>query len=386
MPMAHERVVRVTTSERAYDVHVTPGVIDRTGELVRASAGGERAFVVTDTNVGPLYLERVRASLEGAGYETASLAFEAGEASKRAGTWARCLEAIAQAGLTRDDVVVALGGGVVGDLAGFAGASYMRGCAVAQVPTSLLAMVDSSVGGKTAIDLEAGKNLAGAFWQPRVVVADPRCLATIDHDLLTDSCGEVIKHGVLADPALFAELERAPINSGNYPEDDLAAVIARNIEIKRDVVDADEHERGVRQTLNLGHTIGHAVEAASGFALGHGTCVAIGLCAIARAAAATGACDEQVARRIERVVDAHGLPTDTLLDHARIVELAAHDKKRHGDGVNVIVPRAIGSVEVRRVSMGEFARLVDLGCGTAKIGRAAAADPKAQRQQPVTGA
>jgi len=317
--MAEERVVHVTTKTRAYDVRVTPGAIDRTGELVRASAAGERAFVVTDTNVGPLYLERVRASLEGAGYEVASFTFEAGEASKRAGTWAACLEAIAQAGLTRDDVVVALGGGVVGDLAGFAAASYMRGCAVAQVPTSLLAMVDSSVGGKTAIDLEAGKNLAGAFWQPRVVVADPRCLATIPHDLLTDSCGEVIKHGVLADPGLFAELERSPINAGGYPEDALAAVIARNVEIKRDVVDADEQERGVRQTLNLGHTIGHAVEAASGFSLGHGTSVAIGLCAIARAAAAIGACDEEVAHRIERVVDAHGLPTDTLLDHNPIV-------------------------------------------------------------------
>lgn len=389
--MAEERVVHVATKTRAYDVHVTPGAIDRTGELVRASTEGERAFVVTDTNVGPLYLERVLASLEGAGYEAASFTFAAGEASKRAGTWAACLEAIAQAGLTRDDVVVALGGGVVGDLAGFAGASYMRGCAVAQAPTSLLAMVDSSVGGKTAVDLEAGKNLAGAFWQPRVVVADPRCLATIPHDLLTDSCGEVIKHGVLADPNLFAELERSPINAGGYPEDALAAVIARNVEIKRDVVDADEQERGVRQTLNLGHTIGHAVEAASGFSLGHGTSVAIGLCAIARAAAAIGACDEEVARRIERVADAHGLPTDTLLNHNRIVELAAHDKKRHGDGVNVILPRAIGKVEVRRVSMDEFARLVDLGCGTAALGHAAAAGPArgdadAPRDTTTTGA
>ena len=362
-------VVRVETSSRAYDVHVVPGVLARTGELVREAAGGERAFVVSDTNVAPLYAGEVLASLEAGGYRTASFTFEAGEASKRAGTWASCLEAIAQAGLTRDDVVVALGGGVVGDLAGFAGASYMRGCAVAQVPTSLLAMVDSSVGGKTAIDLAAGKNLAGAFWQPRVVVADPRCLATVPHDLLTDSCGEVIKHGVLADPALFAELERRPLNAPGYPEGALAAVIARNVEIKRDVVDADERERGLRQTLNLGHTIGHAVEAASGFALGHGTCVAIGLCAIARAAAAEGVCDAEVARRIERVVDAHGLPTDTALDHDLIVRLASHDKKRHGDGVNVVLPLEIGRVEVRRLSMEAFARLVDEGCGTAEIGR-----------------
>ena len=362
--MATERIVHVSTKARAYDVHVTPGVLDRVGELVRQSAGGTRAFVVSDTNVAPLYLERTEGSLRAAGYEAASFVFPAGEASKRAGTWAACLEAIAEAGLTRDDVVVALGGGVVGDLAGFAGASYMRGCAVAQVPTSLLATVDSSVGGKTAIDLAAGKNLAGAFWQPRVVVADPRCLATIPHDLLTDSCGEVIKHGVLADPELFCRLERSPINAPGYDEDDLASVIARNVEIKRDVVDADEQERGVRQTLNLGHTIGHAVEAASDFTLGHGTCVGIGLCCIARAAAATGACAPEVARRIERCVAAHGLPTDTDLDHATIVRLARSDKKRHGDGVNVVLPLEIGKVEVRRVTMAEFAHLVDLGCGT----------------------
>ena len=368
--MGSERVVHVKTGSRAYDVHVTPGVLDEAGALIREAAGGSRAFVVSDTNVAPLYLGRVCASLERAGYPAPeSFVFQAGEASKRAATWGLCMEAIARDGLTRDDVVVALGGGVVGDLAGFAGASYMRGCQVAQVPTSLLAMVDSSVGGKTAIDLEAGKNLAGAFWQPSVVVADPRCLATISHELLTDSCGEVIKHGVLADPGLFDELERSPINAAGYDEDALAAVIARNIEIKRDVVDADEHERGLRQTLNLGHTIGHAIEAASGFSLGHGTCVAIGLCCIARAAAAIGACAPEVPARIERVCAAHGLPTDTDLDHAKIVRLARSDKKRHGDGVNVVMPEAIGSVGVRRVSMDEFARLVDLGCGGAARGQ-----------------
>ena len=363
-------VVPVRTASRAYEVHVTPGVLERTGELVRASAGGTRALVVSDTNVAPLYLGRVSASLEAAGYGCASFVFEAGEQSKRTGTWAACLEAAAEAGLTRDDVVVALGGGVTGDLAGFAAASYMRGCNVAQVPTSLLAMVDSSVGGKTAIDLTAGKNLAGAFWQPSVVVADPRCLATISPELFRDSCGEVIKHGVLADPELFSQLEEAPITGAGYNTERLAAIIARNVEIKRDVVNADEQERGVRQTLNLGHTIGHAIEAASNFELGHGTCVAIGLCAIARAAAARLICAPEVAERIERVVDAHGLPTDTTLAHDVLVRLAHADKKRHADGVNVVLPLAIGEVEVRRQSMAEFAELVDAGCGTATCGRA----------------
>ncbi len=368
---ASGKIVHVSTTSRAYDVHVVPGILDYCGELIAQAAGGERALVVSETDVAPLYLERVVSSLEGAGYEVASHVFPAGEASKRAGTWAGCLEAAAEAGLTRDDVVVALGGGVTGDIAGFAGASYMRGCAVAQIPTSLLAMVDSSVGGKTAIDLAAGKNLAGAFWQPRVVIADPRCLSTIDHDLFTDSCGEVIKHGVLADSALFESLEAKPLNAPDYDESDLARIIARNVEIKRDVVDADERERGLRQTLNLGHTIGHAVEAASNFTLGHGTCVAIGLCAIARATAAMGELTKQDSARIEHVVAAHGLPTDTSLDHDTIVRLARSDKKRHGDGVNVVLPRAIGKVEVRRMTMDQFAGLVDAGCGTATCGSVA---------------
>ncbi len=368
-----ETVVRVDAASASYDVHVTPGSLARVGELVRSSAGGTRACVVSDTNVAPLYLDKVSISLEQAGYEVSSFVFEAGEASKRATTWAACLEAIAAAGLTRDDVVVALGGGVTGDLAGFAGASYMRGCSVAQVPTSLLAMVDSSVGGKTAIDLEAGKNLAGAFWQPKVVIADPQTLRTISHELLTDSCGEVIKHGVLSDPELFAALERKPINAPGFDEDELARIIAQNVRIKRDVVNADERERGVRQTLNLGHTIGHAVEAASDFTLGHGTCVAIGLCAITRAAAAKGICGPELAARVEKVVDAHGLPTDTALDHETIVALARNDKKRHADGVNVVMPLELGRVEVRRVTMDEFAELVDLGCATASLGRCAKA-------------
>lgn len=365
------QIVHVNTSSRSYDVHVVPGILDSCGDITRASTGGERVLIVSDTNVAPLYADRVRASLEKAGYATGLFTFKAGEASKRAMTWANCLEAIAKAGLTRDDVVVALGGGVTGDLAGFAAASYMRGCSVVQIPTSLLAMVDSSVGGKTAIDLEAGKNLAGAFWQPSAVIADPCCLATISHALLTDSCGEVIKHGVLADPALFASLEARPINDPDYGVDELASVIARNVEIKRDVVDADERERGLRQTLNLGHTIGHAVEAASDFELGHGTCVAIGLASIARACAAKDICSRETAARIERVITAHGLPTDVDLSHEQIVRLAMSDKKRHGDGVNVVLPIEIGRVEVSRVSMTQFAELVDLGCGTATCGETA---------------
>jgi 3-dehydroquinate synthase len=360
-------VVPVRTPSRAYEVHVGRGLLDEVGPLVRNAAGGEVAAVITDSNVGPLYAERVLSSLSEAGYRTALVTFPAGEQSKRLPTLGEMLEALAEEGLGRDDVVVALGGGVCGDMAGLAAALYQRGCKVAQVPTSLLAMVDSSVGGKTAVDLEAGKNLAGAFLQPTVVIADVDCLDTLSPELLRDSCGEVIKHGVIADEALFDEVGRRPLSSAGYPKDELVRVVARNVEIKRDVVVADERERGLRQTLNFGHTIGHAIEAASDFRLGHGTCVAAGMCCMARAAASRGWCAQQTARRIEQVVAAHGLPLDTDLDHDLLMHFATHDKKRHGDSVNVVVPRRIGSVEIRKASLGELRELVDLGCGTCAL-------------------
>ena len=196
---------------RPYQVHVGTFLLEQAGPLVRATAGGTKAVIVTDTNVGPLYQMPVKQSLEASGYEVSICTFEAGEAHKRAETYVAILEFVAEHELSRSDVIVALGGGVVGDVAGFVAATYMRGCKFVQIPTSLLAMVDSSVGGKTAIDLAAGKNLAGAFWQPSVVIADVGCLATLTPEQFADGCGEVVKHAVIADPELFAELEKTPL-------------------------------------------------------------------------------------------------------------------------------------------------------------------------------
>ncbi len=196
---------------RPYQVHVGTFLLEQAGPLVRATAGGTKAVIVTDTNVGPLYQMPVKQSLEASGYEVSICTFEAGEAHKRAETYVAILEFVAEHELSRSDVIVALGGGVVGDVAGFVAATYMRGCKFVQIPTSLLAMVDSSVGGKTAIDLAAGKNLAGVFWQPSVVIADVGCLATLTPEQFADGCGEVVKHAVIADPELFAELEKTPL-------------------------------------------------------------------------------------------------------------------------------------------------------------------------------
>lgn len=363
-PSSGERAVRVSAASGAYDVHVGAGVLARAGAIAREAAGGGRCCVVTETNVGPLYAEELEASLASAGYEVApKLTFPAGEPSKNLGTLAGLLEGLAERGLTRDDVIVALGGGVTGDVAGLAAALYLRGCPVVQVPTSLLAMVDSSVGGKTAVDLPAGKNLAGAFWQPSAVVADVRCLSTVSPELFRDSCGEVVKHAVLADARMLDDLTRAPLTEPGVGEARLVDVVARNVEIKRDVVDADERERGLRQTLNLGHTLGHAIESASGFSLGHGSCVAAGLCMVSRASARMGWCSEETAARIVACVEAHGLPTGSDVPAETLMGYVGHDKKRHGDSVNLVVPVEPDRVEVRRVALGELARIVELGRG-----------------------
>jgi len=358
-----ERVIHVSTTQRPYDVHVGTDLLSGTGAIVRRVCGGTAACVISDSTVAPLYAAAVTASLAAAGFTASLVTFPAGERYKRLSTLSDLLEQIAENGLTRDDVIVALGGGVTGDMGGFAAASYLRGIQVAQVPTSLLAMVDSSVGGKVAVDLEHGKNLAGAFWQPSAVIADVGCLGSLDHELLTDSCGEVIKHAVLADASLLDSLTSSPINGEEVPVSHMVEVISENVSIKRDVVDADETERGVRQTLNFGHTIGHAVEAASDFTLGHGTCVAIGMCCMARATEAMGWSSHEATERIVRAVRAHGLPTDTLLDHELLFRFGTRDKKRHGSTVNVNVARDIEDVVVRPVPLEEFRHLIDLGCG-----------------------
>lgn len=357
-------VVPVQTPSRAYDAHVGVNILDDAGELVRASAGGGVAAVISDSNVAPLYAERVLESLRAAGYETALVTFPAGEEHKRLATLEVMLEELANAGLTREDVVVALGGGVTGDMAGLAAAMYLRGIKVAQIPTSLLAMVDSSVGGKTAVDLAAGKNLAGAFFQPHVVLADVACLHTLSHDLLTDSCGEVVKHGVLCDPELFDNICEVPVNAAGSDDERLARIVARNVAIKRDVVNADEKERGLRQTLNLGHTLGHAIEAASNFELGHGSSVAAGLCCVSRAAERLEWAEPGITRQIEQACRAHGLPTDTEFDHETIFEYATRDKKRRGSTITLVVPVRIGKVTLRKVTLRELREVIELGCGT----------------------
>ena len=361
-------------TSRPYRVLIGTFLLEQAGPLVRgACEGAAKALIITDSNVGPLYAAPVRGSLEEAGFAVDVATFGAGEAQKRMDTFARLLERCAEAELTRHDVIVALGGGVVGDMAGFVAATYMRGIAFVQVPTTLLAMVDSSVGGKTAIDLAAGKNLAGAFWQPRLVIADVGCLGTLADAQFADGCGEVVKHAAIADAELFEELERTPLTPALLKADldRVAWLIARNVDIKRAVVVADERESSLRKLLNFGHSIGHGVEAAEGYRLGHGTCVGIGMVAVTVAAEAAGACEAGIAARLAGLLRAHGLSLSFAVGADEVYAEALHDKKRSGSSIDLVVLRGIGQAAIAPTPLDEFRRII--GTGLAGIPQAAAA-------------
>lgn len=343
------------SASRTYDIRIGHGLLAALGEAVRGLGKVEKVFLVSDTQVYPVYGGAAEASLKAAGYSVSSFVFPAGEESKNGETFLKLLNALAQAGLSRSDLLVALGGGVVGDLAGFAAACYLRGIRFIQIPTTLLAAVDSSVGGKTAIDLPAGKNLAGAFYQPSLVLCDLDALDTLPEDIFRDGCAEVIKYGVLYDPELFSQLEISGLNF------DREAVIARCVALKRDVVMEDEKDTGSRMKLNLGHTFGHAVEAHSRFTLSHGKSVAIGLAVIARASASMGICSEADAARIVSVLKAFGLPVQTQYTAEALLPYLLSDKKRSGGTVNLILPETIGRCVVSPTPVSQLQSILQAG-------------------------
>ena len=343
------------SASRTYDIRIGHGLLTTLGEAVRGLGKVEKVFLVSDTQVYPLYGGAAEASLKAAGYSVSSFVFPAGEESKNGETFLKLLNALAQAGLSRSDLLVALGGGVVGDLAGFAAACYLRGIRFIQIPTTLLAAVDSSVGGKTAIDLPAGKNLAGAFYQPSLVLCDLNTLDTLPQEIFRDGCAEVIKYGVLYDLELFSQLEASGLDF------DREAVIARCVALKRDVVMEDEKDTGSRMKLNLGHTFGHAVEAHSRFTLSHGKSVAIGLAIIARASASMGICSEADAARIVSVLKAFGLPVQTQYTAEALLPYLLSDKKRSGGTVNLILPEAIGRCVVSPTPVSQLQSILQAG-------------------------
>ena len=322
------------SASKTYDILIGSGILSELGSRVRVLGKARKVCIVSETSVFPLWGETARSSLEAAGFDVCAYVFPAGEESKNGENLLKLLNFLAENGLTRSDILVALGGGVTGDLAGFAAACFLRGIRFVQVPTTLLAAVDSSVGGKTAVDLPAGKNLAGAFWQPSLVICDTDTLDTLPADIFRDGCAEVIKYGILYDPKLFAHLEEKGLDF------DREAVITRCVELKRDVVMEDEFDTGARMKLNLGHTIGHGVEALSNFTLSHGKSVAIGMAIVCRASR----CPDTP--RILAILQKFGLPITTDESVQDIYNYTLSDKKRSGDTVRLIIPRRIGDCAI----------------------------------------
>ena len=342
------RSIHVAAS-REYDVHIGPGLLDELGSRAADVLRGRNAVIVTDSNVEPLYLDRALTSMRAAGFNAEGYVIPAGEASKCGTTYLNLVNFLAERHLTRADGLVALGGGVVGDLTGFAAATYLRGVGLIQVPTTLLACVDSSVGGKTAIDLPAGKNLCGAFYQPWLVLCDPQTIESLPDSVLSDGCAEVIKYGMLGDGNLLRRLQEVHIR------DQLEAVIARCVEMKRDVVEGDEFDTGRRQLLNLGHTFAHSIEKLSDYTIPHGSAVAVGMQIITRAAVRKGLCPRDCLDALEALLKKYKLPTETQYSPEQLAEVALSDKKRKGDTLTLVVPCAWGESALRPVPVAELA-------------------------------
>lgn len=323
-----------------YDILVGSGQLVELANLLEERGLSGAVAVITDEHVAPHWADEVLGPLRAAGYPTTLITLPPGESQKNLATIARMYDDLVAAGIDRSGIVVALGGGVIGDMAGFVAATYLRGVRFVQIPTTLLAMVDSSIGGKTGVDLPQGKNLVGAFKQPELVVVDPNVLSSLPAVEFRNGLGEVVKHGIISDPVLFAQLQT------DGPES-LESMLARALRVKIGVVERDPYEQGERAHLNLGHTFAHAFEQVSRYAIPHGQAVSVGLMASAYLSLISGHCQPDLPDRIEDVLDRLTMPTQfSDLDPVALVAAMSTDKKRKGNRVRFVLPHEIGKVAV----------------------------------------
>lgn len=343
------RIVEVPLGSRSYRIKISPELLHRVGSECAALNPGRDCVLFTDSNVGPLFAETCERSLAAAGFRVATFTVAAGEQSKSLKSVGHCYDFLAERRLERSSFLVALGGGVVGDLAGFVAATYLRGIAFVQIPTTLLAQVDSSVGGKTGVNLKAGKNLVGAFYQPRLVLCDLDTLRQLPDREYRSGLAEVIKYGIIYDASLFGRLERDMPRLLRREVQVLASVVARCCEIKADVVGQDETESGLRALLNFGHTIGHALEATAGYGKYlHGEAIAIGQVKAARLSQELLNLPRSEADRIQALFEAAGLPTRVRINQNQREKLMAAmklDKKVKDGQINFVLARRIGKCE-----------------------------------------
>jgi len=331
-------------SSSPYQVLLGRDALPKLGGLVREKSSAARALVVSDSNVAPLYLGTVQASLKSDGFKTASFVFEAGERSKTLKTVEEILKAAAQNELDRKDIIIALGGGVTGDMAGFAAAVYLRGINYVQVPTSLLAQIDSSVGGKTGCDLSAGKNLVGAFHSPVLVLCDFSCLETLPAGDFANGMSEMIKTAAIKDVELFDELGK------EFSRESLYGYIGRCIDIKRAVVEMDEFETGERRLLNFGHTLGHAVERCQNYSgYGHGQAVAVGMAMITKTSQNAGLTEPGTYETLVALLRQHGLPVGCDIPISELCCAALSDKKREASRISLALLKRPGEAYVHAI-------------------------------------
>lgn len=346
------KTIRVNASKE-YDVIIGSGLLDSLGERCSALLGKSKAAIITDSNVAPLWLDKTTASLKNAGIDVVTYVFPAGEDSKNKETLFDILEFLAESKLTRTDFAVALGGGVTGDMTGLAASLYLRGIPFVQVPTTLLAAVDSSVGGKTAVNLTAGKNLMGAFYQPELVLCDTDTLSTLSPEIFADGMAEVIKYGAIFDAELFDAVK------GGNVLGDIENIIARCVELKRDVVAKDEFDKGDRQLLNFGHTMAHSIEKCSNFEISHGSAVAIGMVIAAKAGAKLGFSNEDCTAAIIEANKNNNLPCECNFAPDALADAALSDKKRAGDSITFVFPRKKGECFLQKLSIDEIYKIAE---------------------------
>lgn len=345
------KTINVRTS-RPYDVIIERGSLKKSGELISQVINSKKAVIITDDTVDSLYSDILVQSLEKSGIIASVFVFQHGEQSKNLTTLGRIYDFLCEVRITRSDFLIALGGGVVGDITGFAAASFLRGIEFVQIPTTLLAQVDSSVGGKTAIDIAGGKNLVGAFKQPALVICDSDTLRTLPQSELSCGMAEVIKYGMIRNEQLFELLEKHDISNVDEIMDDIVYIC---IDIKRDVVENDEYDRGERMILNFGHTLGHAIEGWHNYTdYTHGMGVAVGMCMITERL-----CDNTISERLKNCIKSYGLPTTTEAKIGELLPYCSTDKKCEADSISYIVCNKIGTAEIRKVTVTEFEKLME---------------------------
>lgn len=344
--------IKVNTG-KPYSVKIGKALLDKTGEEAKALGLDGKALIVSDNNVAALYIERVSASLKEAGFEVFSFVIPHGEASKSAGNLLAILEFAASNAFSRTDTFFALGGGVVGDLCGFAAAVYMRGANFVQLPTTLLAAVDSSVGGKTAIDLEAGKNLVGAFYQPKLVLCDTDTFDTLPDEDFSNGMAEVIKYGMFCDGEFLDILTES--------NTDIENIVARCVAIKARVVEADEFDKGERMFLNFGHTVAHAVENLSNYTTPHGSAVAIGMAVITKAAVSLGRCENEALVILNDLLQKYNLPSECPYCVEEVFEVTLKDKKNAHGKITLVIPTGQGKSVLQKCDYNELKEIITLG-------------------------